>query len=1131
MKKRILSFAMAIVMICAMLPAVTPQVNAAMYNATDAVAYANAHWSDGKGLCAEFVSDCLAAGGITIPNVASYYSYSTPSYNNNSGTLGWYTNPYTCAASLLLYLSEYYTVVTNPSIAQIEVGDVVFMYGGEWRDGHVGIVIAADSEPIYAAHNRATNSGRFYSDYPCTYVVKMDGATSVTPKRTTITEKAYYYKEGESATISWSAVSGTSYYWISIWKEGELIVNQTMNMKTSYTMKDLEKGEYKFAVSANNSAGNSGGASFSFRVGMPPEKTTVETDQQAYTVGDTVTATWSAETGTTYYWINVYKDGEMIVNKSMGTSTTYTMEKAEQGEYKIAVSANNGAGNSGGSSVSFSVSPIDTPVISATKTNYKVGNKVEISWDAVDGATEYVYYLSEYPNEYAYTTNVASGRVTTTSVTFDDLPNGKYRIFVCSVSATGKNSSQSNWLTFYVYDTDYVPVKTVERDGHIYALFDEEMSWDFAKQLCEEMGGHLATVTSDKENALITELIGYGDRDAYWLGANNVVAGSYKTMGGPFQWITGEAFEYTNWKSGEPSQSGTKASLEHFLEVRKSYDNKWNDTSNTNRKNKGFILEVDTTDFASVANASYGNSKYLLFDNSVPWAVAQAYCEALGGHLVSVSSAEEDAAVGDLVKQGQKDWYFIGASKTSGEWLWADTNMPISQGYTNWSDSSSWGNYLMKYKGSGKWIGIHNFYSPGSNMTRMGFVCELENQIFSVSYDANGGSGAPESQTKAHNVPLTISSVEPNRPGYTFLGWSKSNKATEPEILPGDTFTANGDYTLYAVWQKGCADEKHSFGKYVSNGNATCIEDGTKTAKCELCDATDTKTDVGSKLGHSFTNYVSDGNATCTADGTKTAKCDRCAVTDTKSDIGSALDHTYNQKVTTDTYKAADATYSSPATYYYSCVCGAKGTETFTYGSALESGAHCELYADETKLVRGEIFTVTVKLTNSEKVRLGTVVLSFDDAVFELISGECLVKNTVLDTVSIPDRAGTFLLETEDVVCGDILVFTMKVKEDASFGIAEIDQKAAVGIEEGNYIAATGTSVEIVEEKYIKGDVDGNDKVSSDDVVALLLYISMPDMFPLPVGVSADFTGDSVVTTDDAVKLLLHISMPDMFPL
>ncbi|MBR6755160.1 MAG: hypothetical protein IKM22_04455, partial [Clostridia bacterium] len=89
----------------------------------------------------------------------------------------------------------------------------------------------------------------------------------------------------------------------------------------------------------------------------------------------------------------------------------------------------------------------------------------------------------------------------------------------------------------------------------------------------------------------------------------------------------------------------------------------------------------------------------------------------------------------------------------------------------------------------------------------------------------------------------------------------------------------------------------HSFTNYVSDGNATCLEDGTETAKCDRCDKTETRTDEGSALGHSFTNYVSDGNATCETDGTKTAKCDRCDVTDTIDDEGSALGHSFTNYV------------------------------------------------------------------------------------------------------------------------------------------------------------------------------------------------------------------------------------------
>ena len=63
----------------------------------------------------------------------------------------------------------------------------------------------------------------------------------------------------------------------------------------------------------------------------------------------------------------------------------------------------------------------------------------------------------------------------------------------------------------------------------------------------------------------------------------------------------------------------------------------------------------------------------------------------------------------------------------------------------------------------------------------------------------------------------------------------------------------------------------------------------------------------------------------------------------------------------------------------------------------------------------------------------------------------------------------------------------------------------------------------------IPGDIDGSGEVNRDDVVTLLLHVSMPDAFPLTI--PADYNGDGLVTRDDVIQLLLHVSMPDAFPL
>lgn len=91
----------------------------------------------------------------------------------------------------------------------------------------------------------------------------------------------------------------------------------------------------------------------------------------------------------------------------------------------------------------------------------------------------------------------------------------------------------------------------------------------------------------------------------------------------------------------------------------------------------------------------------------------------------------------------------------------------------------------------------------------------------------------------------------------------------------------------------------HSFAgqAYISDNNATCEQDGTKTAKCVRygeggCMATDTVTDTDSKLGHLFEDYISNNDATYARDGTKTAKCvryDQCGEIHTIPDEGSRL--------------------------------------------------------------------------------------------------------------------------------------------------------------------------------------------------------------------------------------------------
>jgi uncharacterized repeat protein (TIGR02543 family) len=73
---------------------------------------------------------------------------------------------------------------------------------------------------------------------------------------------------------------------------------------------------------------------------------------------------------------------------------------------------------------------------------------------------------------------------------------------------------------------------------------------------------------------------------------------------------------------------------------------------------------------------------------------------------------------------------------------------------------------------------------------------------YTVTYDANGGTGAPAAQTKNKGTALTLSNTTPTRENYEFLGWATDKTATAATYQAGASFTTDGNTTLYAVWQE-----------------------------------------------------------------------------------------------------------------------------------------------------------------------------------------------------------------------------------------------------------------------------------------------------------------------------------------
>ena len=94
---------------------------------------------------------------------------------------------------------------------------------------------------------------------------------------------------------------------------------------------------------------------------------------------------------------------------------------------------------------------------------------------------------------------------------------------------------------------------------------------------------------------------------------------------------------------------------------------------------------------------------------------------------------------------------------------------------------------------------------------------------YTVSYNANGGTGAPSSQKKWYGETLTLTTSTPTRTGYTFAGWNTKADGTGTNYSKGGSYTANAGATLYAKWTLNTYTVS-----YNANGGSGSVSSQTK---------------------------------------------------------------------------------------------------------------------------------------------------------------------------------------------------------------------------------------------------------------------------------------------------------------
>jgi len=159
---------------------------------------------------------------------------------------------------------------------------------------------------------------------------------------------------------------------------------------------------------------------------------------------------------------------------------------------------------------------------------------------------------------------------------------------------------------------------------HYYQRFDIESSWYDAKAYCENLRGHLATITSQEENDFVLN-------NVLHIAYGCFIGGTDENVEGVWEWITGEAWNYSNWAPGEPNDKNGEDYL-MMINVR----GRWNDLKNTASTyficEWGFNPELPSPLYVDLNGVCNGNSPcYTSIQEAIDNATAGSTIKIIAG--------------------------------------------------------------------------------------------------------------------------------------------------------------------------------------------------------------------------------------------------------------------------------------------------------------------------------------------------------------------------------------------------------------------------------------------------------------------------------------------------------------------
>lgn len=147
----------------------------------------------------------------------------------------------------------------------------------------------------------------------------------------------------------------------------------------------------------------------------------------------------------------------------------------------------------------------------------------------------------------------------------------------------------------------------------------------------------------------------------------------------------------------------------------------------------------------------------------------------------------------------------VSTSVSSGDG-WSTSNQKKLKTYTV---TVSRGTSAQTRKCSAKLTGIE---AVGSTMSVTASYTVPKLDTYTITYNANGGEGAPSKTTGYVGKSVKLSSTEPERENYEFLGWGTSASATTAKYQPGASVSFTSNTTLYAIWVQNVYKITYSAG-------------------------------------------------------------------------------------------------------------------------------------------------------------------------------------------------------------------------------------------------------------------------------------------------------------------------------